>query len=58
MNNQLTDYLSSVSNERNIKFETIMNNYRKKDKKLSKKNKMNNYKNVVDEVILKEDIYI
>ena len=35
-----------------------MNNYRKKDKKLSKKNKMNNYKNVVDEVILKEDIYI
>lgn len=58
MNNQLTDYLSSVSNECNIKFETIMNNYRKKDKKLSKKNKMNNYKNVVDEVILKEDIYI
>lgn len=68
MNNQLTDYLSSVSNECNIKFETIMNNYRKKDKKISKKNKMNNqmgwtklmnnYKNVVDEVILKEDIYI
>lgn len=42
MNNQLTDYLSSVSNECNIKFETIMNNYRKKDKKISKKNKMNN----------------
>ena len=68
MNNQLTDFLSSVSNKCNIKFETIMNNYRKKDKKLSKKNKMNNqmewiklmnnYKNVVDEVILKEDIYI
>ena len=68
MNNQLTDYLSSVSNECNIKFETIMNNYKKKDKKLSEKNKMNNqmectklmnnYKNVVDEVILKEDIYI
>lgn len=68
MNNQLTDYLSSVSNECNIKFETIMNNYKKKDKKLSKKNKMNNqmewiklinnYKNVVDEVILKEDINI
>lgn len=68
MNNQLTDFLSSVSNECNIKFETIMNNYRKKDKKLSKKNKMNNqmewtklmnnYKNFVDEVILKEDIYI
>ena len=46
----------------------MMNNYKKKDKKLSKKNKMNNqmewtklmnnYKNVVDEVILKEDIYI
>ena len=45
-----------------------MNNYKKKDKKLSEKNKlnnqmewiklMNNYKNVVDEVILKEDIYI
>lgn len=58
MNNQLTDYLSSVSNECNIKFETMMNNYKKKDKKLSKKNKINNYKNVVDEVILKEDIYI
>lgn len=42
MNNQLTDYLSSVSNERNIKFETIMNNH----------------KNVVDKIILKEDIYI
>lgn len=68
MNNQLTDNLSSVSNECNIKFETMMNNYKKKDKKLSEKNKMNNqmewikltnnYKNVVDEVILKEDIYI
>ncbi len=68
MNNQLTDYLSSVSNECNIKFETMMNNYKKKDKKLSEKNRMNNqmewiklinnYKNVVDEVILKEDIYI
>ena len=65
MNNQLTDYLSSVSNDCNIKFETMMNNYKKKDKKLSEKNKMNNqmewiklmnnYKNVVDEVILKED---
>ena len=68
MNNQLTDYLSSVSNECDIKSETMMNNYKKKDKKLSEKNKMNNqmewiklmnnYKNVVDEVILKEDIYI
>lgn len=68
MNNQLTDYLSSVSNECNIKFETMMNNYKKKDKKPPEKNKMNNqmewaklmnnYKNVVDEVILKEDIYI
>lgn len=37
MNNQLTDYLSLVSNECNIKFETMMNNYKKKDKKLSKK---------------------
>mgnify|MGYP002575693882 FL=1 len=58
MNNQLTNYLSSVSNECNIKFETMINNYKKKDKKLSEKNKMNNYKNVVDEVIFKEDIYI
>ena len=68
INNQLTNYLSSVSNDCNIKFETMMNNYKKKDKKLSEKNKMNNqmewiklmnnYKNVVDEVILKEDIYI
>ena len=37
MNNQLTDHLSSVSNECNIKFETMMNNYKKKGKKLSKK---------------------
>lgn len=68
MNNQLTDYLSSVSNKCNIKFEAMMNNYKKKDKKLSEKNKMNNqmgwtklmnnYKNIVDEVILKEAIYI
>ncbi len=68
MNNQLTDYLSSVSNECDIKFETMMNNYKKKDRRLSEKNKMNNqmewvklmnnYKNVIDEVILKEDIYI
>lgn len=58
MNNQLTNYLSSVSNECNIKFETMINNYKKKDKKLSEKNKMNNYKNVVNEVIFKEDIYI
>lgn len=68
MNNQLTDYLSSVSMECDIKFETMMNNYKKKDKRLSEKNKMdnqmewiklmNNYKNAIDEVILKEDIYI
>ena len=66
MNNQLTDYLSSVSNECNIKFETIMNNYKKKIKNyLNKMNNqmewtklMNNYKSFVDEVILKEDIYI
>lgn len=68
INNQLSDYLSSVSKECNTKYKTIMNNYKKKDKKLSEKNKinnqmewiklMNNYKNVVDEVILKEDIYI
>lgn len=37
MNNQLTDYLSSVSNECNIKFETIMNNYKKKIKNYLKK---------------------
>lgn len=39
MNNQLTGYLSSVSNECNIKFETMMNNYNKKDKKLPEKTK-------------------
>ena len=37
MNNQLTDYLSSVSNECNIKFETMMNNYKKKEKNYLKK---------------------
>lgn len=68
MNNQLTDYLSSVSNECDIKSETMMNNYKKTDRRLSEKNKidnqmewvklMNNYKNVINEVIMKEDIYI
>lgn len=68
MNNQLTEYLSSVSKECDIKFETMINNYKKKDKRLSEKNKMdnqmewiklmNNYKNAIDEVIMKEDIYI
>ena len=42
INNQPSDYLSLVSKECNTKYKTIMNNY----------------KNVVDEIILKEDIYI
>lgn len=61
MNNQLTDYLSSVSMEYNIKFETIMNNYKKKDKmnnQMEWVKLMNNYKNIIDEIILKENIYI
>ena len=68
MKDELTNHLISVSKNAENLLNNLMESYRKYDKKLSEKNKMNNqmewiklmnnYKNVVDEVILKEDIYI
>ena len=68
MRNELTKHLLSVSNECEERLKTLMNNYIKNDERLSEKNKeinqlawvklMNNYKNMVEEIILKELIYV
>lgn len=67
MKNELTNYLVSVSIEAENRFNILMRNYKKLDKKLSEKKKndnplewvklMNNYKNCAEEIILKELIY-
>lgn len=68
MEDKLTDYLISVDKECNDKFNLLMNQYKETDIRLSENNKqinqmewiklMNNYKNSVEEIILKENIYI
>lgn len=68
MRNELTSHLLSVSNECEERLKTLMNNYIKNDERLSEKNKeinqlewvklMNNYKNMAEEIILKELIYV
>ena len=68
MKNELNNYLVSVSNEAEIMFNNIMNDYINNDIKLSEKNKsenqlewtklMNNYKQSAEEIIKKELIYI
>lgn len=68
MKNELTNHLLSVSKECEKRYNILMNNYIKNDEKLSEKNKennqiewvqlMNNYKNMAEEIILKEIIYI
>lgn len=68
MTNQLTNHLISVSNKAEILLQTLMESYKKSDEKLSEKSKelnqlewvklMNNYKNMTEEIILKELIYI
>lgn len=68
MNNELTNHLILVDNECNNKLNILMNEYKKQDEKISEKNKklkqlewtslMNNYKNCVEEIIMKENIYI
>ena len=68
MRNELTKHLLSVSNECEERLKTLMNNYIKNDERLSEKNKeinqlewvklMNNYKNIAEEIILKELIYV
>ena len=68
MKNELNNYLVSVSNEAEIMFNNIMNDYIKNDIKPSEKSKsenqlewtklMNNYKQSAEEIIKKELIYI
>lgn len=68
MKNGLTQHLLSVSNECEERLKTLMNNYIKNDERLSEKSKeinqlewvklMNNYKNMAEEIILKELIYV
>ena len=67
MKSELTNYLVSVSIEAENRFNFLMESYKKLDEKLSEKNKndnsiewaklMNNHKNCVEEIILKELIY-
>ncbi len=68
MTNELTDHLVSVSIEAENKLNILMKQYKNYDELLSEKNKnenqiewiklMNNYKNMAEEIILKELIYI
>ena len=68
LQNKLTTRLVSVSIEAQNRFNFLMESYKKSDEKLSEKSKelnqlqwiklMNNYKNRVEEIILKEIIYI
>lgn len=67
MKNELTNYLVSVSNERENRLNNLVEQFKKSDKLLSEKSKevnqlewvklMNNHKNIVEEIILNELIY-
>ena len=67
MTNQLTNHLVSVNIEAENRLNYLMEQYKNSDKLLSEKSKMdnqlewvkimNNYKNMAEEVILKELIY-
>ena len=68
MKNELTNHLFSVSIEAENRLNILMEQCKSSDKLLSEKNKMdnqlqwvklmNNYKNIAEEVILKELIYV
>ena len=68
MQNKLTNHLISVSKESENLLNTLMENYKKSDIKLSEKSKeinqlervnlMNNYKNMAEEIILKELVFV
>lgn len=68
MKNELTNHLVSVSIETENKLNSLIEQYKKSDKLLSEKSKsnnqlewvklMNNYKNIAEEVILNEYIFI
>lgn len=67
MQNELTNHLVSVSSEAENRLNILMEQYKNSDKLLSEKNKMdnqlewvkrmNNYKNIAEEIIFKELIY-
>ena len=67
MKNELTNHLLSVSIECSKRYNILMSNYIENDDKLSEKSKdnnqiewvklMNNYRNMTEEIILKELIY-
>lgn len=67
MKNELTNHLLSVSIECSKRYNILINNYIENDGKLSEKSKdnnqiewvklMNNYRNITEEIILKELIY-
>ena len=68
MKEELTNHLISVSKSSEDLLNTLMDNYKKTDERLSEKNKkinhiewtklINNYKNTAEEIILKEYIFI
>lgn len=68
MKNELINHLVSVSIEAENRLNSLMEQYKNFDKLLSEKSKinnqiewvklMNNYKNITEEIILKELIYI
>lgn len=68
MQDKLTNHLVLVSIEAQNRFNFLIESYKKSDEKLSEKSKeinqlewvklMNNYKNMAEEIILKEIIYI
>lgn len=68
MRNELTNHLISVSKDSENLLNTLMENYKKSDERLSEKSKeinqlkwiklMNNYKNIAEEIILKKLIFV
>ena len=68
MTNEFTNHLISVSKNSEDRLQILMKNYKNSDEKLSEKNKeinhiewsrlMNNYKNMAEEIILNELVFI
>lgn len=68
MTDELTNHLISVSKNSEAILQMLMENYKSSDKKLSEKNKeinhiewsklMSNYKNMAEEIILNEFVFV
>lgn len=68
MSNEFANYLILVSKNAEERLNTLMESYKETDEKLSEKSKemnqfewvklMNNYKNMAEEIVLKELIYM